>query len=126
MNRELLKRVPYREFLDLAVIYYVTVDGLSEGVNGAFTVSDKNMGVWRKDEKALYQTAVSNMRLDGKSVFEDMDKIIRSIMPEEIPDFAVGIPKFRFYVLTNPQKVFGAVELLDGSTLKEIGDELGG
>ncbi len=126
MNSELLRRVPYREFLDLAVIYYVTVDGLSEGVNGAFTVSDKNMEVWRKDEKALYQTAVSNMRLDGKPVFEDMEKIIRSIMPEEIPDFAVGIPKFRFYVLTNPKKVFGAVELLDGSTLKEIGDELGG
>lgn len=47
-------------------------------------------------------------------------------MPEEIPDPAVGIPKFRFYVLTNSQKVFGAVELLDGNTLKEIGDELGG
>lgn len=126
MNSELLRRVPYREFLDLAVIYYVTVDGLSEGVDGAFTVSDKNMEVWRKDEKALYQTAVSNMRLDGKPVFEDMEKIIRSIMPEEIPDFTFGIPKFRFYVLTNPKKVFGAVELLDGSTLKEIGDELGG
>lgn len=126
MNRELLKRVPYREFLDLAVIYYVTVDGLSEGVNGAFTVSDQNMEVWGKDENALYQMAVSNMRLDGKPVFEDMEKIIRSMMPEEIPDFTFGIPKFRSYVLTNLKKVFGAVELLDGSTLKGIGDELGG
>lgn len=44
MNRELLKGVPYREFLDLAVIYYVTVDGISEGVNGAFTVQT---GTWR-------------------------------------------------------------------------------
>lgn len=126
MNRELLKGVPYREFLDLAVIYYATVDGLPEGMNGAFTVSKKNMEVWRKDENALYQSAVSNMRLDGKPVFEDMKKIIRSMMPEEISDLPVGISRFRFYVLTNPQKVFGAVELLDGNTLKEIGDELGG
>ncbi|MCI9665308.1 MAG: hypothetical protein HFI46_15865 [Lachnospiraceae bacterium] len=126
MNRELLKKVPYREFLDLAVIYYVTVDGISEGVNGAFTVSDRNMEIWGKDENTLYRSAVSNMRLDGKPVFEDMEEIIRSIMPEEIPDLAVGIPKFRSYVLTNPKKVFGAVELLDGNTLKEIGDELGG
>ena len=126
MNRELLKGVPYREFLDLAVIYYATVDGLPEGMNGAFIVSKKNMEVWRKDENALYQSAVSNMRLDGKPVFEDMEEIIRSMMPEEIPDLAVGIPKFRFYVLTNSQKVFGAVELLDGNTLKEIGDEMGG
>ena len=126
MNRELLKGVPYREFLDLAVIYYATVDGLPEGMNGAFTVSKKNMEVWRKDENALYQSAVSNMRLDGKPVFEDIKKIIRSMMPEEISDLPVGISRFRFYVLTNPQKVFGAVELLDGNTLKKIGDELGG
>ena len=124
MNRELLKKVPYREFLDLAVIYYVTVEGLPEGVNGAFTVSDGNMEIWKKEEDDLYQMAVSNMRLDGKPVFEDMEKVIRNIVPEEIPDLAVGIPKFRFYVLTNPQKVFGAVVLLDGSTLKEIGDKL--
>lgn len=125
MNRELLKKVPYREFLDLAVIYYVTVEGLPEGVNGAFTVSDGNMEMWKKEEDDLCQMAVSNMRLDGEPVFEDMEKVIRSMVPEEIPDLAVGIPKFRFYVLTNPQKVFGAVELLDGSTLKEIGDKLG-
>ncbi len=125
MNCGFLKKVPHRDFLDLAVIYYVTVEGLPEGVNGAFTVSDGNMEMWKKEEDDLYQMAVSNMRLDGKPVFEDMEKVIRSMVPEEIPDLAVGIPKFRFYVLTNPQKVFGAVELLDGSTLKEIGDELG-
>ena len=36
------------------------------------------------------------------------------------------MPKIRSYVLTNPKKVFGAVELLDGNTLKGIGVELGG
>ena len=125
MNRELLKKVPYREFLDLAVIYYVTLDGLSESGTAAFTVSDQNMEVWRKDENALYQMAVSNMRLDGEPVFEDMEEIIRSMIPDAMPDLAVGIPKIRSYVLTNPKKVFGAVELLDGNTLTEIGDKLG-
>ena len=125
MNRELLKKVPYREFLDLAVIYYVTLDGLSESGTAAFTVSDQNIEVWRKDENALYQMAVSNMRLDGEPVFEDMEEIIRSMIPDGMPDLAVGIPKIRSYVLTNPKKVFGAVELLDGNTLTEIGDKLG-
>ena len=126
MNQELLKKVPYREFLDLAVIYYVTLDGLSESGTAAFTVSDQNMEVWRKDENALYQMAVSNMRLDGEPVFEDMEEIIRSMIPDAMPDLAVGIPKIRSYILTNPKKVFGAVELLDESTLKEISDKLGG
>lgn len=126
MNSEFLKRVPYREFLDLAVIYFVTVDGLLESVNGAFTVSDRNMEIWKKGEDDLYQSAVSNMRLDGNPVFEDMEEIIRSIMPEAIPDFAVGISEYRSYVLTNRRKIFGAVELLDGETLKKISDKLGG
>ena len=125
MNRELLKKVPCRDFLDLAVIYYVTVDGFMEDGTAAFTVSDKNMEVWKKEEDDLYQMAVSNMRLDGEPIFEDMEKIIHHIMPDAIFDLGVGIPKFRSYVLTNPQKVFGAVELLDGDTLKGIGDKLG-
>ena len=125
MNHELLKKVPCRDFLDLAVIYYVTMDGLMEDGTAAFTVSDKNMEVWKKEEDDLYEMAVSNMRLDGEPIFEDMEKIIHHIMPDAIFDLAVGIPKFRSYVLTNPQKVFGAVELLDGDTLKGIGDKLG-
>ena len=125
MNCGFLKKVPHRDFLDLAVIYYVTLDGLSESGTAAFTVSDQNMEVWRKDENALYQMAVSNMRLDGEPVFEDMEEIIRSMIPDAMPDLAVGIPKIRSYILTNPKKVFGAVELLDGNTLTEIGDKLG-
>lgn len=125
MNCGFLKKVPHRDFLDLAVIYYVTLDGLSESGTAAFTVSKKNMEAWKKDENALYQMAVSNMRLDGEPVFEDMEEIIRSMIPDGMPDLAVGMPKIRSYVLTNPKKVFGAVELLDGNTLTEIGDKLG-
>ena len=125
MNCGFLKKVPHRDFLDLAVIYYVTLDGLSESGTAAFTVSDGNMEIWRKKEDDLYRMAVSNMRLDGEPVFEDMEEIIRSMIPDAMPDLAVGIPKIRSYVLTNPKKVFGAVELLDGNTLTEIGDKLG-
>ena len=125
MNCGFLKKVPHRDFLDLAVIYYVTVEGLPEGVNGAFTVSDGNMEMWKKEEDDLYQMAVSNMRLDGKPVFEDMEGILRGMIPVDGCPLTSKALKVRLYVLTNREKIFGAVELLDGSTLKEIGDELG-
>ena len=125
MNRELLKKVPYREFLDLAVIYYVTLDGLSESGTAAFTVSDGNMEIWKKEEDDLYQMAVSNMRLDGKPVFEDMEEILRSMIPVGGCPFTSKALKVRMYVLTNPQKIFGAAELLDENTLRGIGDKLG-
>lgn len=101
------------------------MDGLPEGVNGAFTVSDRNLEAWGREEEEIYRTAVANMRLDGKLVFEDMEEILRRMMPGPVPDFADVAPKFRIYVLTNCGKVFGASELLDGSTLKGIGDKLG-
>lgn len=125
MNHELLKKVPYRDFLDLAVVYYVTMDGLMEDGTVAFTVSDKNMEVWKKEEDDLYQMAVSNMRLDGKPIFEDMEEILWGMMPGGGCPFTSRALNIRMYVLTNRGKVFGAVELLDGDTLKGIGDKLG-
>ena len=125
MNCGFLKKVPHRDFLDLAVIYYVTVEGLPEGVNGAFTVSDGNMEIWKKEEDDLYQMAVSNMRLDGEPVFEDMEEILRSMIPVGGCPFTSKVLKVRMYVLTNPQKIFGAAELLDENTLRGIGDKLG-
>ena len=125
MNRGFLKRVPYRNFLDLAVIYYVTVDGLSEGVNGAFTVSERNMEVWKKKEDELYRTAVFNMHLHGEPVFESMDEVLRSIMPGFQLPSPVSTP-VEMHVLTNKEKIFGAAEILDSGTLKRVSDELGG
>ncbi len=125
MNRELLKKVPHRDFLDLAVIYYVTLDGLLESGTAAFTVSDGNMEVWKKEEGELYQMAVSNMRLDGKPVFEDMEGILRGMIPVGVCPFAGKALKVRMYVLTNRGKIFGAAELLDENTLRGIGDKLG-
>lgn len=125
MNHELLKKVPCRDFLDLAVIYYVTMDGLMEDGTAAFTVSDKNMEVWKKEEDDLYQMAVSNMRLDGKPIFEDMEEILWGMMPGGGCPFTSRALNIRMYVLTNSGKVFGAAELLDGDTLKGIGDKLG-
>ena len=125
MNHRLLKKVPYRKFLDLAAIYYVTVDGLPVGVDAAFTVTDRIMVAWGKGEEELYQTAVSNMRLDGEPVFEGMGEILRGMMPDTASWPALCMPGAGMYVLTNQGKIFGAAELLDGGTLSRIGDRLG-
>ena len=125
MNCGFLKKVPHRDFLDLAVIYYVTLDGLSESGTAAFTVSDGNMEIWRKKEDDLYRMAVSNMRLDGEPVFEDMEGILRGMIPVGGCPLTSKALKVRLYVLTNREKIFGAAELLDENTLRGIGDKLG-
>lgn len=125
-NKELLEGKPYRKLLDLAVVYRIKVEGLKDGGIGNFLVNDKYMEAWGQTEESLYQSAVSNMRLSGEPIFEGMEEILRQMMPEARFPFPDSEPSARMYVLTNQEKIFGAVELLDGNTLKKIGEELGG
>ena len=126
MNRQALGDMPHRKFLDLAVIYYVEVSGLPGDGTGSILVQDRYMGIWRQDEASLFQAACANMRLAGAAVFEDMAQVLRGMMPEPLPFSEDGDTAVKMYVLTNKEKVFGAAELLDSGTLKEIGCRLGG
>lgn len=128
MNKERLAGMPYREFLDLAVIYYVEVDGITNGNSTAlFTVENGHMEAWGQTAVSLYRVAYHNMRASGRPVFKNMNEVMQEMMRDEMP-FAdmKDLPDSKMYVLTNRKNLFGAAELLDGSTLKEIGDMLGG
>lgn len=125
-NIELLKWKPYRKFLDLAAVYYVQVEGFKDGGTGAFLVNDSHMSAWGQTEEGLYSAAVQNMRLSGEPVFESMEEILGQMMPEFQPPLPAGAPEVKMYVLTNQKQIFGAAELLDNGTLKQVSDELGG
>lgn len=125
-NIELLKWKPYRKFLDLAAVYYVQVEGFKDGGTGAFLVNDSHMSVWGQTEESLYSAAVQNMRLLGEPVFESMEEILGQMMPEFQLPLPASAPAARMYVLTNQKKIFGAAELLDNGTLRQVSDELGG
>jgi len=126
MNREALKIIPHRHLLDLAVAYYIKVDGNAE-VGGMLSILIQNnyMEMWGQDEESLYQMAVSNMRSDGEPHFMDMETLLCGIMPDGINPFeceeAVDV---KMYVLTNGKRTFGAAELLDANTLRGISEKL--
>ena len=127
MNKRSLADIPYRDFLDLAVVYYVEVDGITnEGITASFMVKNGHMEAWGQDEESLYCTACDNMRVRKQPLFEDMNKVMREMMQDEIL-FAgwEDIPDSNTYILSNQKKVFGAAELLDRNILREIGEKLG-
>lgn len=120
-NQEQLKTMPHRMFLDLAVVYYVMVIDRGEEI-GMFLIHHGHMEVWGKDEEALYQTAMQNMRADGKADFFSMETLIKQVC---------GAPPMDrwqdtgMYILTNRNKRFGASELLDKGTLRMMADQMG-
>lgn len=120
-NQEQLKTVPHRMFLDLTVVYYVMVIERGEEI-GMFLIHHGHMEAWGKDEEALYQTAMKNMRVDGDADFFSMETLIKQICGT--------LPTDRWqdtgmYILTNRRKRFGASELLDKGTLRMMADQMG-
>lgn len=125
-NKEMLAGMPWKRFLDLAAVYYVKMDGIIDGGNASFLVNNSHMEMWGQDEESIHQTALSNMHKDGGPLFESMETVIRGIMADDELPFTPGMPDADMYVLSNRDRLLGAAEILDSSTLEMVSSKLGG
>lgn len=114
-NREMLKDMPHREFLDLSLIYYVEIC-MNYGELGNILVKTEYMERWGREEEELYRAVVKNMDSDGK-VRKLMD-LVAQIMGVEEPLNEVG-GGVELYVLTNEKRANGAVYMMDKRLLRE-------
>ena len=126
-NTELLEKIPHRDFMDLAVVYYaVAKDSVREDI-GTILIYNGHMEMWGQEEENLYQTAMMNMRADGEADFATIETIVKRIVPDFIfPAASDNVPRnTSMYILTNRSKRFGAAEILDKRTLRMIADKVG-
>ena len=109
-NRELLKDVPHRRFLDLAVVYYLLVDDPFIG-SGTALIHHRQREMWQVDEEVLYEIASDNTdRLLGNEI-TPMRQVIGQLLQRDMrrqleSDLEVGI-------CTQEQVDLWAVEILD-------------
>ena len=87
----------------------------------------EHMGMWGQNEGSLYQTAMENMRIEGKPEFEDMETVMERILPETtgLWERKEGCGPVGMYVLTNCRRCYGASEILDRDTLHMIAEQIG-
>ncbi|EET62324.1 hypothetical protein BRYFOR_05357 [Marvinbryantia formatexigens DSM 14469] len=125
-NRELLKLVPYRVFLDLAVVvyYYFEDDRLG---TGTILVHGSHCRNWGITEEELFACARENTLhiqpeefLSMRSVLEKFQGI-REVKTEDGAETSLPM-----YVLTNKSNYFGAASLLFDSVLQDIAAKLEG
>ncbi|MCR5657086.1 MAG: DUF5688 family protein [Butyrivibrio sp.] len=57
-NEELLKDIPHRDYLDMAIVYYVSME--VAGILGSVLVNNEHMKLWGVDEEALFNAASEN------------------------------------------------------------------
>lgn len=128
-NKEQLKMVPHRTFLDLSAVYYLAVNGMMQDRDiGTALIQSQHMSLWKQKEEKLYEAAAHNMRSDGSPVFEDMGAVFRQLVPESTGHWGMEriSSDMGMYILTNRRKHYGASEILDQNTLREISDKMKG
>lgn len=127
-NRELLKEVPYRKMLDLAVVYEHFLD-TDDNRSASILIRNDHMEAWGVTADELYAAASKNSpELMGYRLcsIEEIVRDIYGIRVDSLPDS--GKPEkntMPMYVLTNEHKFHGAGCILYGNLLKEIADKWG-
>ncbi len=125
-NKELLEKIPHRDFLDLAVVYYAVARDHAREDIGTVLIYNGYMEIWGQEEENLYQTAMRNIRADGEADFITLETIIKQIAGITFPKKDGNASHDTdMYILTNRHRRFGAAEILDKKTLRMVADKVG-
>lgn len=125
-NKELLEKIPHRNFMDLAVVYYAVARDHSRENIGTILIHNGHMEIWEQEEENLYQTAMMNMCADGEADFTDIKTIVERMTGITFTKGDGNDSRDTdMYVLTNSRRLFGAAEILDKKTLRIIADQIG-
>jgi len=124
-NESLLKDIPHRRFLDLAVIYTVYIDDVFNSA-GNVTVRNDLMEKWGVDEEELYILATRNTPRIKKPVIKELGEMLAELMDTgECRDNAediFGEGMVKMFVLTNCDRYYGDSIILYPGLLKDLRD----
>lgn len=121
-NEKLLNEIPFRPFLNLAVVYFYLLEQEELGT-AAILIRNEHLEMWGADKQEIHEIAVSNMKKMLPCRLLSMEEVMRDLM--EKTDLDADQERIPLYVLTNSQKSYGAVWITDHNTLKKIGEILG-
>lgn len=118
-NREQLRDLPHRRFLDLAAVCYYAFEHEAFG-SGTIQICRSHLDVWEVSEKELLENATENtLKLFSWSL-QSMEELLR-----EFGVHSAAGPEIPMYVLTNRARRLGAAVILYDEVLRSVGEILG-
>lgn len=121
-NRELLKKIPHRRILDLAMVYYYQAEEVS--VPATILIQNSHLNLWKITEEELEENARKYTCLKLPAEFLTMASLAG--IEEEDMDELLGEDRCPMYILTNKQRRFGAGVILYPGILEQARSLLGG
>lgn len=131
-NREFLKTVPYIEFLDLAIVFYLVM-GESEKEKMTALIHNSHMKIWNTTKNELYKLAKKNtphiLPASIKTIREVMCNILKGnceeiFEPGLVDDIFIDrSEEDMLYVVTNQSGINGACCMLYEECLETFAKE---
>lgn len=130
-NQVQLQDMPYREFLDLAIIYCIALN-MNNG-DGTVKISNDLLDWWCVDEQTLYELALKNTPLYSEGVITPLATIVsellqkRNLLDNENEETGIDWEEIgcMMYVATNSKNIHGATVILYPGVLQEASERLG-
>ena len=119
-NQELLKEIPYKSYLDLAIIYYVLLEVDEYGM-ASMMVRAEHMDMWKVTEEDLYYRASKNTQELLPYEFAPMRTVIEELLGLGMEEG----PAEKMYILSNEMRSYGAVALIYPDCLRKIAGVVG-
>ncbi len=117
-NKELLEEVPYEEYLDLAVVFYVMFEVNSHGM-ASMMVRDEHLKMWGVSKEEILSEAHENTERLLPYEFRTMFALLEELTGE----VGSGCEDI-MYVMSNRARSYGAATILYEERLDGIGDYL--
>ena len=119
-NEELLKEIPYIEFLDMAVCFYYAYQGEGLG-DGSILIYHSHIKMWGVCTEDLFRQAQVNTPKLFPCECTALDEVLKEITGDDLFDREPSMPEpFPMKVLSNRQKVHGASSILYPGVLERL------
>lgn len=129
-NKMLLKKVPYIEVLDLAIVFYVFLE-MDKNGTASIQISNEHLRNWGVRKEELFQAAVKNIKCLLPAEFFTMRHAIEEMLEsgevhetENLLEQVKRDKKDVMYVLTNTTRNYGAACMIYPHVLEMIGNML--
>lgn len=111
-NEEFLSDLPYVPYMDLAAIFFLQIDGSSQGIS-SMLIRKEHMKRWGVTTEILYYEAYINTRNMNQFRIIPMRTML-DLLADDLPSMcAPGSPsEGLLYVLTSDNTIFGSTGLL--------------
>lgn len=132
-NEAFLKKVPYKPFLDLAIVFYIMV-GNSKYGDGSIIVNNDIYKEWNVEMEKMYADALQNTKSSLGIYIKDIWSVLKDILQKSgredenraMEEEYGGLTETNMYVVTNNYYCMGASVLLYDDVFKSLSESCDG